>query len=434
VKRLIVFVAAALAARAAVPAQTPPMGWNSWDCFGTDVRENEVKANADYMKRHLAAHGWQYVVIDIEWYAPNAEGHEYHPGAELTMDKWGRLTPALNRFPSAANGAGFKPLADYVHGLGLKFGVHILRGIPREAVERNTPVLGTSVHASDIADRFSICPWNPDMYGVDMKRPGAQAYYNSMVALYGSWGVDFIKADDEIRPMHRGEVHALHVAIEKSGRAMALSLSPGPARVEDAAFLAENANMWRVSDDFWDDWRLLRQNFTLLSIWGGMGRPGAWPDGDMLPLGRIGGRAHPRWSKFTHDEQRTLMSLWAVAQSPLIFGGNLPDNDEFTNSLLTNDEVIAVNQRGAHGREVWSSGDEIVWVSDAPGGSAWNVAVFNMADHDADLRVVWRQIGLLPGGAVRDLWAGRDLGVSHEAQTFHLPAHGSGLYRVTAGR
>jgi alpha-galactosidase len=424
-----------LAAEGTIIATTPPMGWNSWDSYGTAVREPEVKANAAYMAKHLASHGWQYIVVDIQWYEPNAAAHGYRPNAALTMDQYGRLTPAVNRFPSAAGDAGFKPLADYVHSLGLKFGIHILRGIPRQAVRANTPVLGTNVRASDIADRYSTCPWNGDMYGVDMSRKGAQAYYDSIVQMYADWGMDFIKADDEARPIHREEIAALHKAIEKTHRPIVLSLSPGPARVVDAQFLATNAQMWRVSDDFWDDWKLLRQNFMLLGIWGGVGHPGAWPDGDMLPLGRIGIRAergNDRMTRFTKDEQRTLVTLWSIAQSPLIFGGDLPSNDEYTNSLITNDEVVAVNQKGSHPKEVFTSGNQVAWTSNTVGLAAKNLAVFNIGDREAiDIRVDWRSIGLPSECNVRDLWANKDLGRMRGGETFHLAPHASALYRVS---
>ncbi len=431
-KRAAIFLLA-VAVHAGI-APTPPMGWNSWDCYGTAVTEDEVKANADYMAKHLAAHGWQYIVVDIQWYEPNAHAHNYRPGAELSMDSYGRLTPAVNRFPSSANGAGFKPLADYVHKLGLKFGIHIIRGIPRQAVRANTPVFGTNLHARDIADEHSICPWNPDMYGVDTGRGGAK-YYSSLVNMYAQWGVDFIKADDMERPMHRGEVEALHRAIVDSGRNIVLSLSPGAARVEDAVFLGENANMWRVSDDFWDAWPLLRQNFTLLAIWGGMGRPGAWPDGDMLPFGSLR-VASPleddRKSHFTPTEQQTVMTLWSIAQSPLIFGGDMPGNDDFTNSLLSNDEVIAVDQHGRHGREVFANGDKVYWTAEAPEPNTRYLAVFNIGDHGpTDVPVDWRAIGLGQKCRVRDLWKHEDLGVIENGNSFTVQPHASQLYKIT---
>jgi alpha-galactosidase len=429
-------LAAALPA-AESPAARPPMGWNSWDAYGTTVTESEVKANADFMARDLKQYGWQYVVVDIQWSETNPRAHGYRPNAELAMDGYGRLIPAQNRFPSSAGGLGFKPLADYVHGLGLKFGIHIMRGIPRRAVEANLPVSGAKVHAADIADVHSVCPWNSDMYGVDMSRPGGQAYYDSLLQLYAGWGVDFIKADDIARPVHREEIAALHRAIQKSGRSIVLSLSPGPATVKDLSFLQENANMWRISDDFWDDWRSLKQMFLLLSVWGGVGRPGAWPDADMLPLGRIGLRAErgeARMSRFTRNEAQTVMSLWSIAQSPLMFGGDLPTTDAFTLSLLGNDEVLAVDQQGAHGFPFWQSGEEVAWTADAAGADEKYLGVFNAGDRPGTIRVDWGALKLPDSCVLRDLWQKKDLGKFSTGYTFRLEPHASGLYRVTAAK
>jgi len=420
-------------------AATPPMGWNSWDCYGTTVTEAEVKANADYMARHLKQHGWQYVVIDIQWSEPNAQAHGYRPGAQLSMDEYGRLIPAVNRFPSSAGGAnsrGFRPLADYIHSLGLRVGIHIMRGIPRQAVKANLPVLGSPARAGDIADTASVCPWNSDMYGVDLSRRGAQDYYDSILKLYADWGVDYIKADDIARPAHREEIAALHRAIGKTGRPIVLSLSPGPAMIRDVAFLQDNANMWRISDDFWDDWKALRLNFILMSIWSGVGRPGAWPDADMLPLGRIGIRAERgenRTTRFTRDEQRTLMSLWSIAQAPLMFGGDLPSNDDYTLSLITNDEVLAADQHGTHGGAFAEGGDSVVWTADAPGADEKYVAVFNVGEAGPiDIRVDWAALKLPERCVLRDLWQRKDIVAIAGGHTFRVGPHASGLYRVKA--
>lgn len=413
------------------------MGWNSWDCYGTTVTEAEVKSNADFMAKHLKQHGWQYIVVDIQWSDPQAKSHGYRPNAELAMDAYGRLIPAVNRFPSSAGGRGFKPLADYVHGLGLRFGIHIMRGIPRQAVKANLPVLGGKVKAGEIADVHSVCPWNSDMYGVDMSRPGAQEYYDSLLKMYAGWGIDYIKADDIARPAHRAEIAALHRAIQKTGRPIVLSLSPGPAMVKDAVFLGENANMWRISDDFWDDWKALRLNFILMSIWGGAGRPGAWPDADMLPLGHIGLRAErgaDRMTRFTRDEQRTVMSLWSIGQSPLMFGGDLPSsNDDFTMSLITNEEVIAVDQGGRGGSAFAEGGNSVVWTADAPEPRAKYLAVFNVGDRGPiDIRVEWQALGLPEKCLLRDLWDRKDEGTVRGGYTFHVAPHASGLYKVSA--
>lgn len=363
-------------------APTPPMGWNSWDCFATTVTEAQTKAHADYMAAHLKAHGWEYIVVDIQWYEPGAKDHSYRPDAILEMDGHGRLLPAPNRFPSSAGGAGFKPLADYVHGLGLKLGVHLMRGIPRQAVEKNLPVLGTDVRAQDIANRASICPWNPDMYGVDMTKPGAQAYYDSVFALFASWGVDYVKVDDIARPYHehQAETEAIRRAIDRTGRPIVLSLSPGATALSAAPHVREHANLWRISDDFWDRWIPVREQFTRLAHWNEFRIPGAWPDADMLPFGVLDlGR---RSTRFTPDEQRTVMTLWSIARSPLMHGGDMTKMDPFTLSLLTNDEVLAVNQRSENNRPLFESDDLIAWVADVPdtGGREKYLAVFNARD------------------------------------------------------
>jgi alpha-galactosidase len=404
----------AFAAPAAEPiAATPPMGWNSWDSYGTSVTEAEVKANADYMAAKLKAHGWQYIVVDIQWSDPHAKANGYILNAELTMDEFGRLIPAANRFPS-----GFKALGDYLHARGLKFGVHIMRGIPRRAVAANLPVSGSKVHAADIADTKSICTWNTDMYGVDMFKPGAQDYYDSILALYAEWGVDYIKCDDIAHPFHGDEIAAVHKAIVKTARPIVLSLSPGPADFSHAADYAANANLWRISNDLWDVWTDLRKSFDFLDKWSPFAKQGAWPDADMLPLGRIGIRSErgkDRRTRFTQDEQRTMMTLWCIARSPLMFGGDLPSNDAFTESLLTNGEVLTANQRGSNAHKLSQRGDAVIWTSDV--GRRQYFAVFNLGEIP-DLLIT------IPGeGRLRDVWEKKPV----SSRTVVLPPHASAL-------
>ena len=246
-------------------AKNPPMGWNSWDCYGSAVTEEQVKANADYMAANMKQFGWEYVVVDIEWYQPTADTHEYHPFSDLCMDEFGRLLPATNRFPSAVGGKGFTSLAAYIHSLGLQFGIHIMRGMPRMAAHKDLPILNSEFTARSVADPNSICVWNPDMYGLKCKQAeaGAQAYYDSIFQLYASWGVDFVKVDDIAReyPHCRREIELISKACRNCGRDIVLSLSPGPAPLEQAEHLKLNANMWRITDDFWDEWSLLLAMF-----------------------------------------------------------------------------------------------------------------------------------------------------------------------------
>jgi alpha-galactosidase len=422
-------------------APTPPMGWNSWDSFGTGVTEAEVKANADYMAANMAKYGWQYIVVDIQWSEPNPQSHGYRPDTELVMDAYGRLMPAPNRFPSGADGKGFKPLADYIHSKGLKFGIHIMRGIPRRAVAANLPIFGSKYKAAVVADKQSLCRWNSDMYGVDTAKPGGQDYYNSIAALYAGWGVDFIKADDMFADAsgggHSNEIAALHNAIEKTGRPIVLSLSPGNRDTSNAEFVSAHAQMWRISGDFWDRWVDLKRQFANFTKWNPYVKPGHWPDGDMLPLGHIGIRAErgdPRMSLLTHDEQRTLITLWSVARSPLMFGGNLPDNDDFTLRLLTNGEVLAVDQTAAASKELFSRENQVAWVAEFAGSPAKYLAIFNIGDAAAEnIQVKWSDLGLPRKCMVRDLWDQKDLGAASDGQTFTVAPHASLFLRISPG-
>jgi len=414
-------------------AANPPMGWNSWDCFATTVTEEQAKAQADYMAEHLARYGWQYLVVDIQWYEPEAKSFEYRKGARLNMDEFGRLWPATNRFPSSRNGVGFAALSEYVHRKGLKFGVHLLRGIPRQAVALNTPIKGTSHLAAQIADTNSTCAWNTDMFGVDMTRAGAQDYYNSVFELFAAWGVDFVKVDDIARPYHQSEIEGIRRAIDHAGRPMVLSLSPGETPLAKGDHVSTHANMWRVSDDFWDKWSLLLEQFDRLQKWTPYRGPGHFPDADMLPLGvtGMGRRTH-----FTKDEQYTLMSLWAMARSPLIFGGDLTRMDAFTLSLLTNREVIALDQNSTGNREIFNQDGLIGWAAEVPGSADKYVALFNTRDartNETGVRVPVRfaELGLGHNCRVRDLWKQKDLGPSENEFAPEINWHGTGLYRIS---
>lgn len=413
-------------------AQTPPMGWNSWDCYGASVREDEVRANAEYMAKKLKQYGWEYVVVDIQWYEPNAKSDQYNPHTPLVMDEYSRLLPAVNRFPSAADGQGFKPLGDYIHSLGLKFGIHILRGIPRQAVAQKTKILGTNYTAADIADINSVCDWNTDMYGVDPTKPGAQEYYNSIFQLYAGWGVDYVKVDDITRPYRRGEIELIHNAIKNSGREMVLSLSPGPTPVIEGDHVAKHANLWRMTDDFWDRWDLLYAMFERADAWSAFIGPGHWPDADMLPLGRIGIRSAggDRYTRFTKDEQITLMTLWTMMRSPLMFGGDLCYNDEWTTGLITNEEVLQITNSSHSNRQLYRDGDLIAWTAVGEDGSFY-LAHFNLGEEAADLSTDLSQLGLSGTYLVRDLWAKEDMETTNTGIITNVPAHGAVLMKLT---
>ena len=415
-------------------APTPPMGWNSWDCYGASVTEDEVLGNAAYMAEHLLPFGWEYVVVDIQWYEPGANSSVYRPFVPLTMDAYSRLIPAPNRFPSAA-GHGFKPLADRIHALGLKFGIHIMRGIPRQAVHQNTPILGTSITARDIAHPSSICTWNTDMYGVDPVKEGAQHYYNSVFQLYAAWGVDFVKVDDIARTYSTGEVELIRNAIDACGRAMVLSLSPGLAPLDMAEHLKSNANMWRMTDDYWDRWDDLYAMFERCQAWSQHAGPGHWPDADMLPLGHIALRSveqglGERWTRFTRDEQVTMMTLWCIARSPLMVGAELRDTDEWTRSLLTNRDVLRLLTHSHANRQLYRYDPHIAWAAEDEDGSVY-LAVFNTATTPVRIETPFRKLGLQSKARARDLWQQTALDDQEDRIVALVPPHGARLFRLT---
>ncbi len=438
-------------------AALPPMGWNSWDCFGAGVTEQETLQNAEYMRTNLKKHGWNLITVDIQWYEPLAHTDQYRKGAVLEMDANGRLLPAPNRFPSTKETRSFKPLADTIHAKGLKFGLHLMRGIPRQAVTQNVPILGTRVHAADIADTNAVCRWNTDMYGVDMSKPGAQEYYDSVFALLASWKIDFVKVDDLSSPYHAPEIEAIRKAIDKTGRPIVFSTSPGATPVNQGEHVQRNANMWRISNDFWDNWPGLYAQFARLDSWTPFRGPGHYPDPDMLPLGNIRTwRENNSWTNFTHDEQITLMTLWSISRSPLIVGAHLPKNDAFTLSLLTNDEIIAVDQHSTNNKQASSQNNHIVWIADAPDSKDKYLAIFNATpapaprgrrgapdqaapasappnpadSQPAEISVSLAEIGLSGRVEVRDLWAHKDLGTCAEKISATVNSHGAVLYRL----
>jgi hypothetical protein len=439
------FFAAPANSRAADPsywkwAATPPMGWNSYDAWGTSVTEDQVLANARYMKEHLLAHGWKYVVIDARWYdsvSPYDDRNftRERAGAKLFTDDYGRLLPATNRFPSAINNTSFKPLADKIHAMGLKFGLHMMRGIPRQAVKAKTPIEGSSYTAAGAGNTNNICGWCPDMYGVRNNEAG-QAWYDSCAKLWAAWGVDFVKVDDLSNPYSAHEIEMIRKAFDKCGRKIVFSTSPGPTSPIHANHISEQANMWRISGDFWDRWRDLNRAFDLLGKWQGVGGPGHWPDADMIPFGHIGIKctiAGPeRQTRFSKDEQVTLMSLWALAPSPLMLGNNLPDTDPWTLSLLTNDDVLAVNQDslGAPARRVMQTNDLEIWVKPIKAG-AEAIGLFNRGSAATNVVLNWSDAGLIGPQKLRDLWSHQKIGVFVETYSAEVPSHGAVLLRAT---
>jgi alpha-galactosidase len=421
-------------------ALTPPMGWNSYDSFGASVTESEMVSEAKTVKSAMQPFGWNTVVIDYRWYEPGQP-----------IDANGRFLPATSKYPSATGSNGFKPLADQIHAVGLSFGIHIMRGIPRKSFTANSPIANSTYTAQNAGDSSDACPWDDHMWGVRGDTAAGQAWYDALFAQYASWGIDFVKIDDMLnnstKQYHQAEADAIRKAIDKSGRSIVLSFSPGP---DDASWLPNssanlntNANQWRIVDDFWDpnDGPLCDLNcaFNEIKTWAGVGglTPGHWPDADMLPLGYLGPRKE--WTggnhqtNFTKNEQVTIMTLWSMLPSPLIFGGN-PANlgsDAWTTALLTNPEVLAVSEDvlGARGKRTASGSNEI-WTRDLSGGRK-AVAFINRGTQDATMSASFSSLGVTGTPAVRDLWRRADVAGMTTGLSVSVPNSGALMYTLS---
>ena len=386
-------------------AMTPPMGWNSWDCYYSSVTEDIVLKNAAYMAQHkLNEYGWEYVVVDIRWYCnhPSLGGGWYNQNGtqDYVLDQYGRYLPSPRRFPSAmvdGENKGFKALADSIHAMGLKFGIHMMRGVPTVVAKNPTQYELKGVDCSTDAKRRSAwglvyngttspCSWLGDNALVRNSNNG-QLYYNSLMDLYAEWGVDFVKIDDISRPFYTNEVKMIRKAIDQCGRPIVLSLSPGKTAYSYAQQCLDNANMWRMMDDLWDSWSAVDLVFSEADYWSQHTRPGNYADCDMLPLGQIAMTvADPgytnadagRWTNLTHDEQYTMMTLWGICHSPLFFGGEMTRNDKFTLSLLTNRDYLHMHSYAEDCHQVYSDTDKghVLWTGTDPDTGGRYLALF----------------------------------------------------------
>ena len=414
-------------------AKTPPMGWNSWDCYGPTVEEHEVKANADYMNRHLKKYGWEYIVVDIRWFVENDKAGGYNQtDPRYVLDEYGRYLPAINRFPSAAGGHGFKPLADYIHSKGLKFGIHIMRGVPKQAVEQKLPVKGTEgITADQIYTTDMQCRWLRDNYTI-LDKPGAQEYYNSIIELYAAWGVDFIKVDDLSHPYHTREIEMLRKAIDRCGRPILLSMSPGATPISEAVHASTHSNMWRMVNDVWDLWKDITDLLQVAQDWYPYISP-TWPDCDMIPLGRIsirGERGAERMTRLTKDEQYTLMTLFTIFRSPLMFGGDLPSNDDFTLSLLTNREVLKMHRESDGVRQLFQQDGKVAITSLNIKTKERYLAVFNISEEEKTIEVDLKETGITKKCTVHNLWTNKRFSISDGTLSVKLRPHESNLLKI----
>ncbi len=402
-------------------APTPLMGWNSYDSYSIYLHEKAAFENLEAMAVKLKPHGYQYFVIDAGWYYEYKlkEGALFpmeRVSKKVSINEYGLLQPSKVYFPN-----GLQQIIDRCHELGLKFGIHLMRGIPRVAVERNLPIEGTQYFARDIADTINICTWSALNYGVDMDKPGAQEYYNSVLTQMANWEVDFIKYDDIVP--HPKEVDAVIKAIAQCGRPMVLSLSPGGKIDKAHISFFENANMLRVTADIWDDKSSIDRILTAWREWQGFSKPNFWIDMDMIPFGKLqvmvpnqridfedtnkkknnskptlnellAGKGSTRWSKFTKNQKRTFITILAMAASPLMVGGDLPTLDEYSLSLVTNNDMLECNQNGVMGKLMYENEGVEIWNTKQKNSKNGWIAILNRTPENVNLQFTLNQLGL----------------------------------------
>ena len=406
-----------------VLARTPPMGWNSWDSYGLRINEQQFRDNTAAMATKLKPFGYQYAVIDEGWYMFNPEDRHKPELLRYALDANGRFIPVTTRFPSAlqrGQNTGFEQLANWVHSQGLKFGIHVVRGVPRESVARNLPIEGTQFRAQDAADQNDACPWDPTSWGIRDNAAG-QSWYDSLLRQYARWGLDFLKVDCIAdHPYKASEIRQIALAIQRSGRDMVLSLSPGPTALEHHAEVAEFSQMWRISNDIWDIWdgrgafpMGIKNQFENAARWAPYSRAGNWPDADMLPIGELKPYPDvgpgPRHTRLTPAEQQTQLSLWSMARSPLIVGANLTLLDQQTLHLLTNSDILKINQTATASRQVLHEGDLVVWTADLP-DDEHALAAFNVGEQPVALHRAWSDFALAGSQhMVKNAWTGERL-------------------------
>lgn len=312
---------------------------------------------------------------------------------------------------------GLKPIADRAHELGLKFGVHLMRGIPRKAYEQNLPIKGTPYTARDIAntDPKENCKWCSYCYGVDMTKPGAQEWYDGLIQHIADLGVDLIKYDDIVP--HPDEVEAVAKAIAKTGKPIVLSLSPGGDVDPNALELFRKGNMLRVTHDVWDEQHYIDECFDAWRKWQGKEQPGFWIDMDMIPFGQLqvmsppstnpkktvmdkgdialAGKGVQRQCMLTKPQMKTYITMRALAASPLMMGGDLPTLDDFSLLLITDPEMLACNQNGVMGSLMLEKDRLETWKAEKKGvaGTGW-IGVFNRSDEKSEFELTPEILGL----------------------------------------
>ena len=429
-------------------APRPPLGWNSFDSYGVYLHEKAAMENLEAMAVQLKPYGYEYFVIDNGWFGE----YKLKPGtlyplekhaSDVRLNEFGQVIPSKTYFPG-----GFKPIADRCHQLGLKFGIHMMRGIPRKAVEMNLPIKGTPYRARGIAETNpkSNCVWCTYNYGVDMSRPGAQEWYDGLVQHLADMGVDMIKYDDIVP--YPAEVEAVAKAIKKCGKPILYSLSPGGDVPPEAIKSFQMAHMLRVTKDVWDQAHYLDDCFDAWRKWTGKEGDNFWIDMDMIPFGqllmmsprkemlregdanavRLAGNGYRRWQQYSQDQMFTFITMRALSASPLMVGGDLPTMDGFSLRLLTDPDMLACNQNGVMGKLVSAKAGIEVWRTPEKGqkNRGW-IGVFNRTDRLKTVTLTQAVLGLETPAKLCDVWKGRKEHQLTVSSAIEMDVHSDGV-------
>ena len=422
----------------------PPCGWNSYDSYGVYINEEQALANLDLFVEKLAPHGYEYFVLDACWYADGDFMDNYRAVQEgkerfMNIDEWGRFIGSPKMFPG-----GLRALSDRCHAKGVKFGLHIMRGMPAKAYEMNTPVKGhPTARARDIADLQNPCAWCKYSMGINMDAPGAQEYYDSVVEYFANdLQLDFIKLDDIVENLR--ELEAFAKAIEKVERPIVLSLSPGQEVYSgNWDILSRYGNMCRISCDIWDQDHYNYGKFDRWALMEHVGGPDCWIDLDMIPIGGIQvhvpegtpAEYHPvlgtrRRSDMSLTGKQVMMTQLALAASPLFYGGDLQMSNDEDMALVTDPHMLACDRNGIVGKRIYHQ--RHIDIRRTPSKQdpkhGW-LGIFNREAASNNPHVIQlrpEDMGFENGSfpELYDIWNKKFLQAENGVLTLTLPAHG----------
>jgi Alpha galactosidase A/Alpha galactosidase C-terminal beta sandwich domain len=414
---------------------TPAMGWSSWSFLRDSPTEASVEADAEAMKDSgLAGVGYQYVNLDDFWYqCPGLQGPN--------VDRYGRWVIDATRFPSAGSLNGIRLVANYVHSLGLKFGLYVTPGLSMQAVVKNTPIEGTSYTADQIAEP-SVKENNYDcggMVGIDYAKPGAQQFINSWADEFASWGVDYLKLDG-VGSLDIPDVKAWSDALRQTGRPIHLELSNG-LTIDHASAWAQYSNGWRTGGDIecygcepgsssypLTDWSSVSSRFDQVAAWQPYGGPGGYNDYDSIEVGNGNNDG------LTLPERQTQLSLWALAASPLILGADLTSLDPTDLGLLKNRDVISADQDAIDASRIAAASTYQTFAKTERNGDVV-VGLFNVSGAPQVISTSVSALGMTPGRdyLLTDLWTHRRTQTTGTISAA-VPSHGVALFRISPPR